>query len=141
MERPHEVSCDRSGSRGLPSGALAQGGAAVEAAAAGGDAAAGERVFRQCSACHQVGPNARTLLGPPLNGVVGAPLAHVEHYDYSDPFLAQAEEGRIWDVDFLSAYLAAPMETVPGTKMVYPGLRDDADIANVIAYLAQFAGE
>ncbi|MEQ5871076.1 c-type cytochrome [Sagittula sp. NFXS13] len=94
--------------------------------------AAGEKVFRKCKACHQVGEGAANRTGPVLNGVVGADIAGVEDFNYSGAMSSM--EGN-WTVEALSAFLAKPRDYVKGTKMAFAGLRKDDDIAAVIAYL------
>lgn len=111
---------------------------AAPAAAAAQDAAAGERVFLKCRACHQVGEGARNLVGPQLNGIVGRPAAAIEDYGYSKPM---QESGLTWDEDTLTAYLRDPRAKVPRNRMLFPGLKKDADITNIIAYLKQFAAD
>jgi cytochrome c len=103
--------------------------------AAAQDAAAGEKVFAKCKICHQVGENAKNAVGPVLNGVVGRPAGTYPDYHYSD---ANKNSGITWDEANLKEYLKDPKAKVPGTKMVFPGLKSDEDIANVIAYLKQF---
>jgi cytochrome c len=109
--------------------------APASAASAAGDAAAGEAKFKVCKVCHQVGENARNFVGPELNGVVGRRAGTVPGYNYSD---ANKNSGLIWDEATLAKYLHSPREVVPGTKMAFPGMSNDDDIANVIAYLKQF---
>ena len=104
-------------------------------ASADGDAAAGELAFKVCRTCHQIGENARNFVGPALNGVVGRKAGTVAGYNYSD---ANKNSGLTWDKATLTKYLKSPREIVPGTKMAFPGLTRDSDIANVIAYLKQF---
>jgi cytochrome c len=104
-------------------------------AAAAQDAAAGEKVFAKCKVCHQIGESAKNLVGPVLNGVVGRPAGTYPGYHYSD---ANKNSGITWDEATLKVYLKDPKAKVPGTKMVFPGLTSDEDIANVIAYLKQF---
>jgi cytochrome c len=105
------------------------------AALADGDAAAGEATFRVCRICHQIGENAKNFVGPALNGLVGRKAGAYAGYNYSD---ANRNSGLIWDEPTLTKYLKNPRQVVPGTKMAFPGLPNDADIANVIAYLKQF---
>ncbi len=102
------------------------------------DAAAGEKIFAKCKICHQIGENAKNAVGPVLNGVVGRPAGSYPGYNYSE---ANKTSGITWDEANLKAYLKNPREKVPGTKMVFPGLPSDDDIANVIAYLKQFAAD
>jgi len=109
--------------------------AASIGAAAAQDAAAGEKVFTKCKVCHQIGESAKNMVGPVLNGVVGRPAGTYPGYHYSD---ANKNSGITWDEATLKEYLKNPKAKVPGTKMVFPGLASDDDIANVIAYLKQF---
>jgi cytochrome c len=104
-------------------------------AAAAQDAAAGEKVFAKCKICHQIGEGAKNTVGPVLNGVVDRHAGTYEGYRYSD---ANKNSGITWDEATLKEYLRDPKAKVPGTKMVFPGLKSDDDIANVIAYLKQF---
>ncbi len=105
------------------------------AAFAEGDAAAGEKTFKVCKACHQIGETAKNFVGPALNGIVGRKAGTYPGYNYSD---ANKNSGLTWDEATLTKYLHAPREVVPGTKMAFPGLPKDEDVANVIAYLKQF---
>lgn len=95
--------------------------AAVETAAA----------FVQCKTCHSVEPG-RHQIGPSLAGIHGKPAASAPGYAYS---AALKGAGLKWDDATLDRFLAAPMATVTGTKMVYPGLKDPAKRAEVVAYL------
>jgi cytochrome c len=104
-------------------------------ASAAQDAAAGEKVFAKCKVCHQIGEAAKNFVGPVLNGVVGRPAGTYPDYHYSD---ANKNSGITWDEATLKEYLKDPKAKVPGTKMVFPGLPSDEDIANVISYLKQF---
>ncbi len=103
--------------------------------AAAQDAAAGEKVFLKCKACHQVGEGAKNAVGPVLNGVVGRHSGSVEGYNYSE---ANKNSGLTWDEATLKEYLKNPKAKIPGTKMIFPGLPNEADIDNVVAYLKQF---
>jgi cytochrome c2 len=116
--------------------------AAEEAAAAAPDpelVAAGERVFRQCRACHKVGEDARSGTGPALNGVFGHPAAAVEGFRYSPAMQEAAAGGLVWTAETLDAYLTKPRDFVSGTRMSFAGLRKEEDRAAVIAYLSTFA--
>ena len=108
---------------------------ACAGAAAAQDASAGEKVFAKCKICHQIGEGAKNMVGPVLNGVVGRKAGSYPDYHYSD---ANKNSGITWDEATLQEYLKDPKAKVPGTKMVFPGLKSDEDIANVIAYLKQF---
>jgi cytochrome c len=103
--------------------------------AAAQDAVAGAKVFAVCKACHQIGEGAKNFVGPVLNGIVGRKAGAYPGYNYSD---ANKNSGLVWDEETLKVYLKNPKEKVPGTKMVFPGLKSDDDIANIIAFLKQF---
>jgi cytochrome c len=107
-------------------------------AASAQDAALGEKVFLKCRACHQIGEGAKNAVGPVLNGVVGRKAGSYPDYSYSD---ANKNSGITWDEATLKEYLKNPRAKVPGTKMIFPGLPKDEDIANVIAYLKQFGAD
>jgi len=98
------------------------------------DASAGERLWRQCSACHQLEPGANGV-GPYLHGVVDRPKHSAEGYNYSDALLSQ--DGA-WTPENISAFIESPRAYAPGTAMAYNGMRDVEDRANLIAYLATF---
>ncbi len=97
------------------------------------DAAAGATVFRQCQACHVIDQE-QNRVGPHLVGIVGRPVASIEGFNYSDAMRAYGE-GKVWDAETLSTYLADPRGVVEGTRMAYAGVKDPAQLANLIAYL------
>jgi cytochrome c len=99
------------------------------------DAAAGEKVFAQCRACHQVGENAKNAVGPVLNGLFGRAAGTVEGYTYSP---ANKNSGITWDEAVFKEYIQNPRAKIPGTKMVYAGLKDEQRINDLVAYLKQF---
>lgn len=109
------------------------------AAHAEGDAKKGEKVFKKCKACHAVGEGAKKKVGPHLNNIIGAKAGIQEGFKYSKAMVKAGEEGLTWTDENLSLYLEKPKKLVKGTKMAFPGLRKDADRANVIAYLKQFS--
>src|SRR3954451_18923608 len=99
------------------------------------DVAAGEKVFLQCRACHQVGDAAKNAVGPVLNGLFGRKAGMVEGYTYSS---ANKNSGITWDEATFQEYIKDPRAKIPGTKMVYAGLKDEKRINDLIAYLHQF---
>lgn len=107
--------------------------------AAEGDAAKGEKVFKKCKACHQVGDGAANKTGPMLNGVIGRAAASVEGFRYSKALAAKGEEGLVWTEEEMAAFLTKPKKYLKGTKMAFAGLRKAKDRDNVIAYLATFS--
>ena len=96
---------------------------------------AGEKVFRKCKSCHQIGAKAKNRVGPILNDIVDAPAGAVEDFRYSRPMQAAAEDGLVWSHEELSAFLADPKGYMKGTKMSFRGLRKEEDIEALIAYL------
>jgi cytochrome c len=117
-------------------------GAALAAASAvtasAQDVAAGEKTFNVCRACHEIGEGAKNLVGPVLNGVVGRKSGSYPGYAYSD---ANKNSGITWDEATLIEYLKNPRAKVPGTKMIFPGLKRDDDIINVVAFLKQHGSD
>ena len=101
-------------------------------ALAEGDAVAGKSVFNQCKACHQVGPEAKNGVGPVLNGIVGRKAGEVAGYNYSD---ANKGSGLTWDEATLRVYLTDPKAKVPGTKMIFPGIKREKQLDDLMAYL------
>ena len=99
------------------------------------DVAAGERVFAQCRACHQVGETAKNVIGPQLNGLFGRKAGSVEGFSYSP---ANKNSGLTWDEATFRDYIKDPRAKMPGTKMVYAGLKDEQRINDLVAYLKQF---
>ena len=106
-----------------------------------GDAAKGEKVFKKCKACHAVGEDAKNKVGPTLNGIVGAPAGQNPDFKYSDALTEMAAGGLVWDDANLSAFLTKPKDFMKGTKMSFAGLRKEADVENVIAYLQTFPAQ
>ncbi len=108
---------------------------ALPTVASAQDAEEGKNVFKKCRACHTIGEKAVNRVGPQLNGVVGRKAGSLEGFNYSD---AMKSSGIVWDEAALSEFLANPKGKVPGTKMVFAGLKDEQDRANLIAYLKSF---
>ncbi len=103
------------------------------------DAAAGERLFNQCRACHQLGETARNGVGPQLNGLfAGRKAGTAAGYTYSNVYKSL---DKIWSEDNFRVYIKDPRGVTPGTKMVYAGMKDDTQISNLIAYLQQFGAD
>jgi cytochrome c len=102
------------------------------AAHAAGDPAAGKIVFNKCAICHspQAGVN---KVGPSLHGIVGRHSASIPNFNYSP---AMKGVNVTWDVEHLNTYLTDPQAMVPNTRMIFPGLKDEADRQTLIAYLA-----
>jgi cytochrome c len=104
-------------------------------AASAQDAAAGEKVFAQCRACHQIGESAKNAVGPVLNGLFGRHSGSVEGYSYSP---ANKNSGITWDEATFREYIKDPKAKIPGTKMIFPGIKDEKRIDDLIAFLKQY---
>jgi len=100
--------------------------------------AEGEKVFRKCKACHQVGADAQNKTGPQLNGIMGRQAGTVEGFRYSGAMEEAGAEGLVWTTETLAEFLAKPRSYIKGTKMSFAGLRKEDDIAAVEAYLSTF---
>lgn len=103
------------------------------AAASAQDIKKGEIVFRQCAACHALEAG-KNKVGPSLHAVFGRQAGTIEGFAYSD---AMKKSGLTWDESNLAQYLHAPKAMVPGTKMVFVGIKDEAKLLDLIAYLKQ----
>lgn len=114
--------------------------AAVLAASAGvacaQDAAAGENSFKKCLPCHSVGEEAKNKVGPVLNGLDGRKSGTVEGYNYSE---ANKNSGITWSDDAFKEYIRDPRARIPGTKMVFAGIKNEKEVGDLWAYLKQFA--
>jgi cytochrome c len=97
------------------------------------DVELGSKVFKKCMACHAI--DEKNKIGPSLKGIVGRKAATVEGFKYSDAMLAKGAEGVVWDEATLAAYLPDPKAWVPGTKMVFPGLKKPEEVTDLIAFL------
>src|SRR5262245_1627096 len=110
--------------------------AASTGAALAQDATAGEQVFKRlCSPCHDIGPDAKVKLGPPLNGIDGRKSGTFDGFNYSP---ANKSSGITWSEETFPKYIRAPMQDMPGTRMAFVGIKNDNDIADLWAYLKQF---
>lgn len=98
---------------------------------AAADAGAGEKLFRQCKACHALEPG-KNGTGPSLHGVVDRAVGQEAGYSYSGNLVAVADT---WSPENLNGFIENPKEYAPGTKMSYKGMKDVEDRANLIAYL------
>jgi len=105
-----------------------------------GDETRGKDIFRKCASCHQVGTNATHRVGPILNGVFGRKAGTADGYTrYSEGLTRAGNDGLVWDLEHLDAYLANPKSLVSRTTMNFAGLKDAQDRADLIAYLRVFS--
>jgi cytochrome c len=103
-----------------------------------GDANAGATVFNKCKICHNADTD-QNKVGPSLNGVIGRVAGTHAGFTYSKAMIDAGKAGLQWDESSLRDYLHNPRAKVKGTKMVFPGLKDDTEITNLLAYLEQFS--
>ena len=99
------------------------------------DADAGKTSFNKCLACHAVGEGAKNKVGPVLNGLEGRKSGTVEGYSYSD---ANKNSGITWGKDVFLEYIKDPKAKIPGTKMVFAGIKNENEANNLWAYVASF---
>ena len=99
------------------------------------DVVAGEQSFKKCFACHSVGEGAKNKVGPELNGLDGRHSGTAPDYHYSD---ANKNSGIVWNEATFKEYIKDPRAKIPGTKMIFLGIKNETEIANLWAYLKQF---
>ena len=104
-----------------------------QAAWAEGDTANGEKIFKKCKACHALEAG-KNKVGPSLAGVFGRTAGTGEGFKYSE---AMVDSGIVWDEATLDSFLAKPKDVVPKTRMAFPGLKEEQDRMDVIAYLKE----
>jgi cytochrome c len=109
-------------------------GATVQAAQAQ-DVAAGEQSFKKCFPCHSIGEGAKNKVGPELNGIDGRHSGTAADYSYSD---ANKNSGIVWGEATFKEYIKDPRAKIPGTKMIFPGIRNETEANNLWTYLKQF---
>jgi cytochrome c len=102
------------------------------------DVAAGEKSFRKCLPCHSIGPAAQNKVGPEQNGLDGRQAGTVPGYTYSQ---ANKNSGIVWNDDTFKEYIADPRAKIPGTKMIFPGIKDPKEATDLWAYIKQFDAE
>jgi cytochrome c len=108
---------------------------AVASPALAQDADAGKTSFNKCLACHAVGESAKNKVGPVLNGLDGRKSGSVEGYSYSD---ANKNSGITWGKDAFLEYIKDPKAKIPGTKMVFAGIKNEKEATDLWAYISQF---
>jgi cytochrome c len=99
------------------------------------DVAAGEKSFRKCLPCHSIGPAAQNKVGPEQNGLDGRTAGTVAGYTYSE---ANKKSGIVWNDATFKEYIADPRAKIPGTKMIFPGIKDPKEAGDLWAYIKQF---
>lgn len=110
--------------------------AASSGAALAQNVEAGEASFRKCAPCHSVGEDATNKVGPVLNGLDGRKAGGVEGYGYSD---ANKNSGITWEEATFKEYIRDPRAKVPGTKMIFAGIKSDKELTDLWSHVKQFA--
>jgi cytochrome c len=104
-------------------------------AAVAGDIAAGERSFKKCMPCHSIGENAKNMIGPIQNDLKGRKAGTVPGYNFSD---ANKNSGIVWDEGTFKEYIKNPIAKIPGTKMSFPGIKNEKEAEDLWSFLEQF---
>ena len=104
-------------------------------AASAQDVAAGEQSFKKCMPCHSIGEGAKNKVGPELNGLDGRHSGSAPGYSYSE---ANKKSGIVWAKDTFEKYINDPRAMIPGTKMIFPGIKNPKEVDNLWAYVSQF---
>jgi cytochrome c len=104
-----------------------------------GNAEEGASVFKKCRACHDIGNGAKNKVGPALTNIVGRKAASVDGFPYSSDLKSLGSKGFVWSDENLDKYLDNVKSVVANGKMVFPGLKDDQDRKDLIAYLKSFS--
>jgi cytochrome c len=99
------------------------------------DVSAGETSFKKCLPCHDIGEDAKNKVGPELNGLDGRKAGSAEGFNYSD---ANKNSGITWSEATFKDYIKDPRAKIPGTKMIFPGIKNETEADSLWAYLKQF---
>jgi cytochrome c len=99
------------------------------------DVAAGKASFNKCMACHAIGPGAKNKIGPELNGLDGRHSGTAPDFSYSD---ANKNSGITWNEAQFKDYIKDPKAKIPGTKMVFAGIKNEKEVDDLWAFLAQY---
>jgi cytochrome c len=102
------------------------------------DAAAGEQSFKKCLACHAIGEGAKNKIGPELNGLDGRKSGTAPDFNYSD---ANKNSGITWDKATFLEYINDPRAKIPGTKMIFPGIKNEKEAGDLWAYLSSIGAD
>ena len=99
------------------------------------DVEKGATIFKKCALCHKIGPGAANMVGPVLNGLDGRHSGSVAGFNYSD---ANKNSAIVWSEQTFGDYIKDPKAKIPGTKMVFAGIKNEQEAKDLWAYLKQF---
>jgi cytochrome c len=102
------------------------------------DVGAGETSFKKCMPCHDIGEDAKTKVGPELNGLDGRKSGTAPDFNYSD---ANKNSGITWSEATFKDYIKDPRAKIQGTKMIFPGIKNEKEVDNLWAYISQFKAD
>jgi cytochrome c len=108
---------------------------AATSAALAQDVAAGKSSFNKCMPCHAIGEGAKNKVGPELNGIDGRKSGTAEGYSYSD---ANKNSGITWNKEQFLEYIKDPKAKIPGTKMIFAGIKNEKEANDLWAFLSQY---
>jgi len=109
--------------------------AALPVAALAQDVEKGANLFKKCLPCHSIGPGAENKVGPEQNGLDGRKAGTALNYNYSD---ANKNSGIVWNEQTFKEYIKDPRAKIPGTKMIFAGIKNDQEIDDLWAYIKQY---
>ncbi len=99
----------------------------------------GKKLFGRCKACHSIEEGGKNKIGPNLWGVLGSVAGtNNSDYKYSKALIQFGEEGGKWDNETMTTWLKNPKKVIKKTKMIFPGLKKDTDLIDIIAYLESY---
>ena len=99
------------------------------------DVEKGQNAFKKCLPCHNIGPGAKNKIGPELNALDGRKAGTAADFSYSD---ANKNSGLVWNEATFKEYIKDPRAKIPGTKMIFAGIKNEQEINDLWAYLKQF---
>ncbi len=102
------------------------------------DVAAGKASFNKCMACHAIGEGAKNKVGPELNGLDGRKSGTAPNYSYSE---ANKNSGITWSEALFKEYIKDPKAKIPGTKMAFAGIKNEKEVNDLWAFLAQYGAD
>ena len=123
---------------GMGLAALAAATVMLTGAARAQDVAAGEQSFKKCLPCHSIGEGAKNKVGPELNGIDGRHSGTAPGYSYSE---ANKKSGITWDKAQFLEYIKDPRAKIPGTKIIFPGIKNEKEAESLWAYLSSFGAD